>query len=129
MPVRDNGACFACGRNNPFGLQLDIQSTTDGVAFRFSTPTRFQGWEGIVHGGIVATMLDELIAWACSARGIDAVTGQLTVRYRLPAPISSPIRGIGRIVQEKGRLLLGESRLFDGNGNLIAEASAKMMRV
>ena len=129
MPVKNSGGCFACGRSNPHGLRLDIRPTPDGVGFTWTPPDRFQGWDGIIHGGIVATLLDELIAWACTARGFDAVTGELTVRYRRPLAAGHPVRGTGRIVQEKGRLLLGESRLLDESGNVVAEASGKMMKV
>lgn len=129
MPVKNSGNCFACGPRNAHGLQLDIRPTADGVEFIFAPPARFQGWDGIVHGGIVATLLDELIAWACSARGLDAVTGELTIRFRQPLPVERPARGIGRITGGKGRLLLGESRLLDESGGLIAEASGKMMQV
>lgn len=129
MPVKNIGTCFACGPGNPHGLRLEIQKTRDGVEFTWVPPVRFQGWDGIVHGGIVSTLLDELIAWACSARGFDAVTGELTVRFRRSLPVGRPVRGVGRIVQEKGRLLVGESRLLDEQGNLIAEAGGKMMKV
>ncbi|MFO7675831.1 MAG: PaaI family thioesterase [bacterium] len=128
MPVRDSGVCFACGRNNPHGLRLDIRPADDGVGFEFVCPDRFQGWEGIVHGGIVATLLDELIAWAASERGCESLTGELSVRYRRPMPVGRLVHGFGRIVRERGRLLIGESRLVDETGNPIAEATGKMMK-
>jgi len=128
MPLRDTGTCFACGKLNRHGLQLDIRKTEDGVELDIVPETRFEGWEGIVHGGIVATILDELLAWACTARGFDAVTGELNVRFRQPLKIGVPARGFGRIVREKGRLLLGESRIEDAAGELVAEATGKMMK-
>ncbi|MFO7639430.1 MAG: PaaI family thioesterase [bacterium] len=129
MPVKNDGTCFACGSKNEYGLRLKITTTANGVEFVFTPPERFQGWEGMVHGGIVATMLDELIAWACSSLGVNAVTGELTVRYRQPLLVGRPIRGVGRVVARKGRLLAGESRLLDETGRIIAEANGKMMEV
>lgn len=129
MPVKNSGNCFACGPKNDYGLRLDIRPNAEGVEFLFTPPARFQGWDGIVHGGIVSTLLDELIAWACSDRGFEAVTGELAVRFRKPLPVGRPVRGVGRIVREKGRLLVGESRLLDEAGEVIAEAAGKMMKV
>jgi uncharacterized protein (TIGR00369 family) len=126
--VEDNNTCFACGRNNPDGLQLDIRRTADGVELDYVPPAKFQGWRGIIHGGIVSTLLDELIAWACTARGFDAVTGELNIRFRQPMKVGGRIHGTGRITSERGRLLVGESRLTDESGAVIAEAFGKMMK-
>ena len=129
MPaVENDNTCFACGRSNPDGLQLDIRKTAHGVELDYVPPVKFQGWRGIVHGGIVSTLLDELIAWACTARGFDAVTGELNVRFRQPMRVGGRIRGTGRITREKGKLLIGESRLTDESGAVIAEATGKMMK-
>ncbi len=129
MPrLEDDDTCFACGRKNPDGLQLDIRETPDGVELDFTPDIKWQGWIGIVHGGIVSTILDELLAWACTVRGYDAVTGELKIRFRQPMKIGQAIHGIGRITEEHGQLLLGESRLFDESGRLIARATGKMMR-
>jgi uncharacterized protein (TIGR00369 family) len=128
MPVSDSGTCFACGKGNPHGLQLDIRPTAEGVELLFTPPARYEGWQGIVHGGIVATLLDELCAWACSARGHESVTGRLEVRFRRPTPVGRPLRGFGRIVRERGAMLEVESRLVDENGRTLAEASARMMK-
>lgn len=128
MPVDNVGTCFACGKKNPHGLQLDVKETPGGVEFEFEPPQKFEGWQGIIHGGIVATMLDELCAWACTARGFDAVTGELSVRYRQPMKVGHRVKGTGRLAAVRGRLLLAESRLIDENGNIIAEARGKMMK-
>ena len=129
MPRLENdNSCFACGKANPHGLRLDIRPTGDGVELDFTPPEKFQGWRGIVHGGIVSTILDELLAWACTARGYDSVTGELSVRFRRPMRVGEPVHGTGRITKEKGRLLIGESRITDAAGNTIAEASGKLMR-
>ncbi len=128
MPrLEDDDSCFACGRNNPHGLQLDIRTTAEGVELDYTPPRRFQGWKGIVHGGIVSTILDELLAWACTAQGFDAVTGELSVRFRQAMKVGEPVHGTGRITRSKGRLLMAESRLVDARGRTIAEASGKLM--
>ena len=127
--LKDSGRCFACGKDNPHGLRLNITKTADGVETVFIPDARFAGWQGIVHGGIVATVLDELLAWACSAKGLNSVTAEMTARFRKPMSAGTTYHGFGRVVEERGRLVLTESRLLDESGTVVAEATGKMMRV
>jgi uncharacterized protein (TIGR00369 family) len=127
--LKDSGRCFACGKDNPQGLKLDVKKAPDGVRVDYVLPEHFAGWQGIAHGGIVATILDELLAWACTASGRNCVTAEMTVRYRKPVKTGQPLSGFGRVASEKGRLLFTEARLIDESGTLVAEASGKMMRV
>ncbi len=128
MPVNDVGTCFACGKHNKHGMHLDIRKTKKGVELDFVAPERFEGWRGVIHGGIVATILDELIAWACTVRGYDAVTGELNIRFRQALKVGQKVHGIGRITEEHGCLLRGESELVDASGKVIAQALGKMMK-
>jgi uncharacterized protein (TIGR00369 family) len=125
----DDNTCFACGRNNPHGLQLPIVPADDGVALDWSVPARYTGWRDVVHGGIVSTILDELLAWACTRRGTYSVTAELTVRFRRPLQCETPFRGFGRVTAEKGRVLFAESRITLPDGTLVAEATGKLMKV
>jgi uncharacterized protein (TIGR00369 family) len=127
--LKDSGRCFACGKDNPQGLKLEVRKTPDGVELDYVLPEHFAGWQGIAHGGIVATILDELLAWACTNAGRNCVTAEMTVRYRRPVKTGSPLRGFGRITGEKGKLLFTEARLLDESGTLVAEATGKMMAV
>lgn len=127
-PLKDSGGCFACGKANPHGLQLPIQQAGDHVELDWAVPSRFQGWQGIVHGGIVATILDELCAWAGTAAGFDVVTAELQVRWRQPLHVEQRFHGTGRVVEERGRLLIAQSSLADTAGRVIAEATGKMMK-
>ncbi len=125
----DRGTCFACGRDNPHGLQLPIRPAAEGVELEWSVPDRYTGWRNVVHGGIVATILDELMAWACSSRGTYTVTAELAVRFRHPLPAATPFRGFGSVTGEKGRVLFAQSRITLPDGTLVAEATGKMMKV
>ena len=127
--LKDSGRCFACGKDNSQGLKLEVRKAPDGVEVDYVLPEHFAGWQGIAHGGIVATILDELLAWACTNSGRNCVTAEMTVRYRQPVKTGSPLKGFGRVVSEKGRLLFAEARLLDESGTLVAEAMGKMMRV
>ena len=127
--IKDTGRCFACGKDNPRGLQLDVRKGPDGVEFDYVPETYLEGWNDVVHGGIVATLLDELMGWACSARGIPAVTAELNVRFRKPLRPGKLVHGFGRVLSERSRLVCVESRLTDQSGAVVAEASGKMIKV
>jgi len=126
--LKDYGRCFACGKANPHGLKLPIKETPEGVEMDYAVPGGFAGWQGIVHGGIVATILDELLAWACNRTDRSMLTAEMTVRFRKPVRTGRPIHGVGRITEDKGRLILAEARLLDESGQLLAEATGKLMR-
>jgi uncharacterized protein (TIGR00369 family) len=126
--VRDSGVCFACGRDNAHGMHLPIRRAEARVELDYAVPERYQGWVGVVHGGIVATILDELCAWAGTAAGSNVVTAELAVRWRQPLRVEQRFHGVGRVVEERGRLLRAESRLTDENGAVIAEATAKLIK-
>ena len=127
--LKDSGRCFACGKDNPQGLRLEVRKTPEGVGLDYVLPEHFAGWQGIAHGGIVATILDELLAWACTNSGRNCVTAEMTVRYRKPVKTGQPLKGFGRVTGEKGKLLFTEATLLDESGALVAEATGKMMRV
>lgn len=128
--VGDDHHCFGCGRLNPHGLRLQFYLADDGVAAPFTPEQRHEGYTGVVHGGIVTTVLDEVMAWALYARGIWAVTGDLRVRFRRPVEVGMPARATGRLVSEHGRLIevAGELRRVSDEA-LLAEATGTFVRV
>ncbi len=130
MPrLEDQDTCFACGRENPDGLQLPIVADENGARFTWVVPEKYQGWVGIVHGGIVATMLDELMSWAVKPRGYSTLTAEMSVRFRKPVPVGKGISGAGWITGEEGRLVYARSRLVDSAGVVLVEATAKLWKV
>jgi acyl-coenzyme A thioesterase PaaI-like protein len=128
---RDDRACFVCGEKNPIGLKLRIsmdpergESTAD-VLF----PEHFQGWAKIVHGGLLATVLDEAMIYAAGAMGFRCVTGEMTVRFVKPASTGVIHKLKGRFVEDKGRIVLAESELRDRDGLEVARATGKLFKV
>ena len=91
--------CFVCGLDNPHGLQLTFYEHAGGeVVAEISVPARFQGYPGVVHGGIVAAILDEV---AMRSAMVDdhlrfMVTAKMTLRYRKAIPVEQPLRLVGR---------------------------------
>lgn len=142
MTVRDAAAtrinvandhhCFGCGRLNVNGLQLSFYANDDGsgVWAPFTPSDAFEGYEGVVHGGIVCTVLDEVMAWSLYRERTWAVTGQLSTRFRKPVLVGVPARAIGRIIRDRGRVIevKGEIRR-EADGQLLAEATATFFRV
>lgn len=122
--------CFVCGKDNPEGLRLEFALDTDARTMETVWVPRpaHQGYAGIVHGGLVATVLDEVLGKLTVSLGIPAVTAELTVRYQHPVPPDRPVRVRGRITEERRRLLLGESEALLEDGTVAASASAKLMR-
>jgi excisionase family DNA binding protein/uncharacterized protein (TIGR00369 family) len=126
---RDDHFCFGCGRLNPAGLQLSFVAESGEVRAAFTPGRLREGWSGATHGGILATLLDEVLAWTLFHHAIWAVTTRLAIAYRRPAPIGAPLVATGRIVQDRGRLVevAGEAR--DASGAVVAEATATFVRV
>lgn len=129
--IRDDRACFICGENNPIGLKLRLQVDPGRgeSAAEVTFPADFQGWAGIVHGGLVAAVLDEALIYAAGAKGLKCVTGEITVRYVKPARTGLPYALKGRFLEDKGRIVLAESRLADAAGGEIARATGKLFKV
>ncbi|MGQ9677800.1 MAG: PaaI family thioesterase [bacterium] len=131
MPrLEDRDTCFACGRQNPDGLQLPIVADDKGARFEgYVIPEKYQGWTGIVHGGIVATLLDELMAWVVKPKGYSTVTAEMSVRFRKPVLVGTAISGFGWITKEVGRIVYTQSQLVDATGTVLAEATGKLWKV
>lgn len=129
--IRDDRTCFICGEKNPIGLKLRLRVDPERgeSAAEVAFPPDFQGWAGVVHGGLVAAVLDEALIYAAGAKGIKCVTGEITVRYVKPAETGVTYALSGRFVEDKGRIVLAESRLLDAAGREIARASGKLFKV
>ena len=121
---QDYEYCFGCGLNNPKGLQID-DFRVDGreVSASFTPQADHRGFEGVLHGGIIATALDETLAWtAILVENVMVVTAKLDLRYRNPAPVPATYELRGRLDERRGRRLLisGDCRT---RGDVVAEAS------
>lgn len=134
LNLNDDHFCFVCGRNNPDGLQLKFQYPSPGTCrAEFTPPQKYQGWQGILHGGIVSTLLDEALAHAAGGPergggGSGAVTAELIVRFKRPVPIGQAVTLEGRVISDKGRVMECESSLTDKSGTVLASATGKLVR-
>lgn len=129
MVWRDNGHCFACGPKNPIGLHLRFEATSGGCRTRFVAGKEHQGYEGVVHGGIVSTLLDEVVVQALWAAGIPAVTAKLEVRFVQPVPVGEELEARAVLVERCGRAVKAEAALTAIDGSTLATARATCLSV
>lgn len=127
---RDN-LCFCCGSDNARGLHLAITYPVKGEAeTELVVPGWFSGWRNMTHGGLLSTILDEIMAHACIGIGgasESAVTAEMTVRFLKPVQTGSRIRAVGKVSEMKGRIVRTEGRLLDAEGNIATEATARFL--
>jgi uncharacterized protein (TIGR00369 family) len=125
----DDRNCFVCGPGNGAGLRLEFQGEGGSAEAEVRFPAHLQGWKGTVHGGLLATVLDEVMVQAAMRSGRKCVTAEITVKYKQPAVTEVPYRAAGRILADRGRLLLAEGTLCDGAGQVFAQATGKLFKV
>ena len=119
--------CFVCGVENRYGLGLEFFEIGDGrVAAERSLPDSYQGYPGIVHGGIVASMLDEIAGRAAMIGDHThfRLTAKLDIRYRQPVPVGERIRVQGWVVEDRGKLATAHAEIRLADGSVAAEAEA-----
>jgi acyl-coenzyme A thioesterase PaaI-like protein len=122
--------CFACGELNEQGLHLAIHTDPQGSWTETTLDQRFQGWEAVAHGGIVCTLLDEVMAWSVIGRGTWGVTARLNVAFRQPIPVGRAIRAVGWVVDENRRAHRTAGQVLDvASGEVLATGEATFMAV
>jgi len=117
--------CFACGELNEHGLHLRLQLTSGRCRVELTLPRNFEGWEGLIHGGIVCTILDEVMAWALVECDTWGVTARMSADFRRPVLVGQAIRAEGWIVEDKRRIQRTAGRIVDAEtGAELAVAEA-----
>ena len=122
--------CFGCGEANQGGLQLAfLQAPDETVVCPATVADTFEGHPGYLHGGIIATLLDETMSKAVRAKGLTAMTRHLEIDYRLPVPSTAPIRMEGRVVRSEGRKHWAEAHILAGDGKILARGKGLFIEV
>ena len=122
-----NANCVVCGVRNTNGLQLDFRSGPDGVEALWVPTKSWQGFQGVVHGGIISTVLDEAMSKAVIARGWEALTVDLRVRLRRRVTPGEELRICGWVVEKHKRRILTEAVLVTSFGIERAHAWATFL--
>ena len=128
LQAQPQATCFVCGSDNPGGLQLRYECGVDGTAHAKWTPTNMcEGFRGIVHGGIVSTVLDEAMSKAVFATNCQALTCELRVRFRHHVTVGEPLRIHGWVVARQKRKITAEASLCTLDGEERAQAWATFL--
>lgn len=145
MKMEDDDGCFACGQKNPIGLKLRFALEEDEAVGTFTPLKNHQGYTGVMHGGLVATLIDEAMAHYLLLTGYKGVTGRLDLRFRRPVSLGIPLTITagpkkerrdwillwGKVEDEEGLLAQGEGlfnreeRKEDGDGERRGTESSK----
>ena len=125
--VSADAGCFVCGPDNPIGLKVlfttDKDTNTSHAQLQLSE--HYQGWQGVVHGGILASLLDEACIYACRAKADQCVTAELQIRYRKPVPVGAEVTLVGKLLDSSRKIWQASAQLKI-DGALYAEATAKV---
>jgi len=122
--------CFGCGQSSPNGLHLTFLLAADGSVFCETTiPDTFEGPVGYVHGGIIATMLDEAMSKSVRSLGRTSMTRQMEVDYLRPVPSGAPIRIEGHVVRGEGRKHWAEAKIHNATGKVLAQSKGLFIEV
>lgn len=122
-------ACFGCGDDNPRGLQVDFYTDGESVWTEWTPTEPFMGYRGIVHGGVLAAILDEAMGWgAYVGSGLMGKTAELTVRYLESVPLGAPVLVRAWTTENKrDRIVVAAAEMTDGRGKAYMRASGKFM--
>jgi uncharacterized protein (TIGR00369 family) len=128
MNINDDNFCFVCGKGNEHGLKLSFHSAKGTIFSEFVLQNNFQGYKNIIHGGVIAAILDEAMIHAAMAEGLSPVTAEITVRFKQPLSAGQPAIVEAELTQSGPRIIKAHSRISDKtSGVLIAEATGKMI--
>ena len=119
--------CIVCGQSAQCGLALCFRLLPDGsVEAQFACPDRFQGYEGILHGGVTSSLLDGAMTNCLFAHGLVAVTAEMTIRFRHPIALNTPLVVSADITRSQSPLHVVEARIIQA-GQVKAKAQGKFM--
>jgi uncharacterized protein (TIGR00369 family) len=121
----DEGFCFGCGHNNPIGLKLKFTRDGETIRTEFTPDRTHQGWPGLLHGGILGTLLDEAMSNIAYATGSTCLTASINIRIRQPIKVEVPLVVTARIIRHGKRLIETEGQVCLKDGTVVAESTAR----
>src|SRR5262245_26961012 len=124
-------SCFVCGESNPVGLQMQFRTDGRIVHAEFTPRPEHAGFKHVVHGGIIATLLDEIMVWACAVQTKQfAFCAELNVRFQQPLPPGDRAVANAELVSNRrNRIFEAKATLCDAHGNVLATATGKYLPI
>ena len=129
LPRIEGYDCFGCGTNNPIGLRMNFYRQGNAVCSDVVLNRHHVGWQNMAHGGIISTLLDEVMSWAVIyLKRSFSVTRRMTVRYQAPVPVDVPLTVRGVIAEECAAGTCRTSGvLLDREGKALATGEAEFV--
>jgi uncharacterized protein (TIGR00369 family) len=121
----NEGFCFGCGKNNPIGMKLNFIKAGDAIRAEFTPDKMHQGWPGLLHGGIVMTLLDEAMSNIAYATGQTTLTARMEVTWRQPVKVAEPLVVTAWITRQRKKIIETAGKVTLKDGTIIAESTAK----
>jgi uncharacterized protein (TIGR00369 family) len=130
VPNPDN-PCFGCGGANPHGMRLVFEpdEQQQRVRGRFRLGREFQGGPGFIHGGIIATVLDEAMGKVNRFHGVTAVTAELNIQYHRPIRVDEEIVVEASHVERNGRQLWHAGEIRNAAGQVLAKGKGRFVAI
>ena len=116
--------CFGCGQNNPIGLKLSFRWDGKTARTEFTATELYEGWPGLLHGGITACLLDEATAYAARYEGVNCITARMQVEFKQPTPVSEPLLIASSVTSKTRKLVRSHATISLNNGTIVAEGTA-----
>jgi len=120
MELKDDNYCFACGKENPIGLKMEFEYGKDTAEVKYIPRREHQGWGDIVHGGILFTLMDELMARMIINSGIYVVTSRMEIKFLRPARVGEEIKVIAKLDRSDERFFYASSKITGKKEKILA---------
>ena len=124
MKLDDDGYCFACGKENPAGLYLEFEYNDGEAKCKYIPQKEHQGWKEIIHGGILATVMDEAMAKLVINDIAFAVTSKMDIRFLRPAKVGEELTVTAKIKEQNGKNVQTTSMIKNSKNKTVASSKA-----
>jgi uncharacterized protein (TIGR00369 family) len=125
-PVKNDNRCFVCGTDNPIGLKLNFSEISGGAYTELRFSHDYEGWSGIVHGGILSSVIDEAMVKAAGMTGLRCVTAELGIRYKKPCYTETGYELRGKVTAIRNRIVHTEGTIMDESGQAVVTGTGKL---
>jgi len=122
--LESNPFCFVCGQENPRGLKAKIAKQADGCSISITLENTLEGYRGIIHGGILVSLMDEVMAYAVSNDNLWGVTASLEVKFKKKVSSEKQIIVTGKVIERKGSWAKAYAQIkYENDEEILAEAN------
>lgn len=124
-------SCFVCGENNAIGLRQRFETDGQVVRTRFTPRPEHAGFKGVIHGGILASLLDEIMVWACAVRTKKfGFCAEMTIRFQRPAVPGAELLVEAKLIADRrGKIFEAQAEVRNQQGEVLASATGKYMPI